>query len=362
MPNVRDMHLDNHSLCSTAPRKGVDADATADMSVMRGTRELQTESISMDHAPGNGEEAVAPVKMRAEQHKIRLIFNPHAGRKAGLATNRTTLLTIRDLMARYGLGNELVVADSEAAAVTAAREAVRLGYDMVVAAGGDGTVAAIASELLNSETALGILPLGSVMNVARMLGIPRELDGAAEILATGKIRAIDVGEANGQLFLEGGSVGLNATIFREFQRLEAGEYRSLFTALWVLLRYRPARMTISLDDQTISTRALMAAVANGPYTGLSFTVAPKAKVDDGLFDVRVFHRFSRWELVRHFGAIALGRRHYSPKIATYRSAKVRIESVHPLPSRVDSHDLGTTPVSFVVRHAALKIVSPDWES
>ena len=92
--------------------------------------------------------------------------------------------------------------------------------------------------------------------------------------------------------------------------------------------------------------------------GIGFTVAPEARLDDGLFDVRIFRRFSRWELLRHFAAIAFGRRRYSPKIATYRSSHVRVDSAHPLPCRADSHDLGTTPVTFVVRPAALRIAVP----
>lgn len=291
--------------------------------------------------------------------KVRLLFNPDAGVKAGVSTNSgTTPEALRDLMVRYHLGDELIVTASADEASAAARDAVQQGYDLVIAAGGDGTVATVASELLDSETALGILPLGSVMNVARMLDLPREPEAAAAVIANGTPRVIDVGEANGQLFLEGGSIGLNAAIFREFQYLDAGRYRSLLTALWVLLRYRPARMVLHLDDQIVATRALMVAVANGPYTGLGFTVAPDARLDDGRFDVRVFQRFSRGQLFAHLGAIAFGRRRYSPKVVTYRSKRIHVESVHPLPCRADAHDLGTTPVTFVVRHAALKVIGP----
>ena len=290
--------------------------------------------------------------------RIRVIYNPQSGMKAGLSTNRASVEEVRELMARYELGGELVTTESEEDAVKAAREAADAGYDVVVAAGGDGTAGTVACEILGSQTALGVLPLGSVMNIARMLEIPRDLEAAAAIIAGGETHIIDVGEAKGTIFFEAASVGMNAAIFREAQRFDAGEYRSLFTGLWVAVRYHPARMRIELDDGMVRTRALMVTVANGPYTGIGFTVAPSARLDDGKFDVRVFQQFSRWELVRHFGAIAFGRRRYSPKVRTYRSARVRIESVHPLPCRADHHDLGTTPVDFVVRQAALKVVVP----
>lgn len=290
--------------------------------------------------------------------RIRVIYNPTSGEKAGFSTNGASEEEIRALMARHGLGDELVVTETEEAGVRATRQAVAAGYDLVVAVGGDGTVGLIARELLDTETALGILPLGSIMNIPRMLGLPRDLEGAAAALKRSVLRAIDVGEAHDQLFFEAGSVGLNAVIFREGQRFGDGEYTAILRGVWVMLRYRPARMILYLDARVVKTRALMVTVANGPYTGIGFTVAPGAQLDDGLFDVRVFRGFSKIELLLHLWKIAFGRRRYSPKISTYRSSSVRVESVHPLPCRADSHDLGTTPITFQVRSRALRIAAP----
>jgi diacylglycerol kinase (ATP) len=287
-----------------------------------------------------------------------VVWNATAGSKAGLPTNHATEPELRDLMARHGLGNELIATESVEDAIAATRRAKAEGYAVVVAAGGDGTVGTVAFELAGSDTALGILPLGSAMNVARSLGIPRELDEAAAILASGAVRRIDVGDANGRPFLEVGSVGLNAAIFGEAQRFDHGEYGSFFGLLSVLVRYRPARMRLRLDDRTITTGALMIAVANAPYTGVGFTFAPDASLDDGLLDVRVFDRFSKWELVRHLASIMAGRRAYTPKVRTYRSRRVRIEARHPRPARVDATDLGTTPVDFTLRPGVLRVVAP----
>ena len=289
---------------------------------------------------------------------IRIIWNPNAGSKAGLPTNRSKEEQLRGLMLRHGLGAELVPTRSEEEAAAATREAAARGYAIVAAVGGDGTAGPIAFELLGSRTALGILPLGSAMNVARSLGIPRDLDAAAEILAAREVRSIDVAEANGVPFLEVGSIGLNAAIFGEAQRFAQGDYSGLFGVVRALARYRPARMRIQLDSQTVSTRALMVAVANAPYTGLGFTFAPDARLDDGLFDVRVYEHFSKRELVAHLWSIMLGRHAYSPKVRTYRSERVRVESRQPRPCRVDARDLGTTPVEFRLRRQALRVVVP----
>jgi diacylglycerol kinase family enzyme len=102
----------------------------------------------------------------------------------------------------------------------------------------------------------------------------------------------------------------------------------------------------------------MVTISNGPYAGAGMTVAPGARLDDGLFDVRIFRRFSKPRLLRHLVSIAFGRYRYAPEVDTYRSRFVRIESAHPLPARADSRDLGTTPVAFVTRPGALRVVVP----
>jgi len=176
------------------------------------------------------------------------------------------------------------------------------------------------------------------------------------VIATGRVAEIDVGEARGSPFFEAGSVGMNAAMFREAQRFDRGDWSSIARTIWVAIRYRPARMSIALDDRVVRTRALMITVSNGPYTGAGMMVAPDARLDDGRFDVRVFRRFSKGRLIRHLVSIAFGRYRFAPEVDTYRSRVVRIESARPLPARADSRDLGTTPVEFATRARTLRVV------
>lgn len=290
--------------------------------------------------------------------RVRVIWNPNAGQKAGLSTNSVSRDELVALLEPHGLADEICETGSSDEAEALAREAVQAGCELVVGAGGDGTIGTVASQLLRTDTVLGVLPLGSVMNVARSLGLPRDLAEAVDVLATGDVRTIDVGEANGRPFYETGSVGMNAAIFREAQRFDDGDWLSILRTVWVAFRYRPARMEVRLDDRIIRTRALMVTVSNGPYTGAAMTVAPGARLDDGKFDVRIFRRFSKWQLMRHLASIAFGRRRYAPEVSTHRSERVAVDSAHPLPCRVDSHDLGTTPVEFLTSPQVLRVVVP----
>jgi diacylglycerol kinase (ATP) len=290
--------------------------------------------------------------------RFRVIWNAEAGGKAGLARRAPSREELLDLMARTGLGSDLRQSDSAEDAERLAHAAVDEGIEVVVAAGGDGTVHVLADALLGTNAALGILPLGTIMNIPRSIGLPRDLEAAATALAEGEVRAIDVGRARERTFYESGSVGMNAAMFREAQRYDDGDRLSLFRAIWVAFRYRPARMELRLDDRRVRTRALMVTVSNGPYTGAGMTVAPGARLDDGQFDVRVFRRFSKWQLIRHLAGIAFGRRRFAPEVATYRSARVEITSAHPLPCRADSSDLGSTPVVMEAIPGALRVIVP----
>jgi diacylglycerol kinase (ATP) len=298
---------------------------------------------------------------------FRVIRNPRAGIASALSPGGGSAEAISAVLERRDVVAEVVEPDNEAAARAAVRQAVADGIDVVVAAGGDGTVHLVAEALIGTDVALGILPLGRVMNVARSLDIGREMEAAADILAAGRIRAIDVGEATtagGRTvrFLEAGSVGLNAAIFRGIASLDGGDLRSLVGTIWVALRYRPARMTVELDEGLLRTRALMVTVSIGPYIGLAMTVAPDARLDDGRFDIHVFRRFSKLELLRHLASIAFGRRRYAPQVSSYRSANVRVSGARALPARADSLDLGTTPVVYRTLPGALRVVAPGDET
>ena len=164
--------------------------------------------------------------------------------------------------------------------------------------------------------------------------------------------------SGGPAFFEALAIGLHAELFAEAAAFDEGDWTAALRAAWTAVRYRPSRLTLHLDDGTVTTRALVVSVSNAPYTGLGFTVAPDARLDDGRFDVRIFERFSRLELLRHFGSIALGRRRYEPRVRTLPVARRPGGERHAAPGRVDGEDAGETPVEATVRPGALRVLVP----
>lgn len=297
---------------------------------------------------------------------LPIIFNPEAGNKTRGPFGGHSVESLTELFSTAGRDARVIATESADHAQGEVRRLVAAGERLIVAAGGDGTIGLVANELLGHDVALGILPLGSVMNIPRMLGLPRDPAEAAKLLADPEPPTVvmDVGEANGHVFYEAATVGLHAAMLNAAHHFDDGRWGSPLRLLWMVFRYRPGRMEIELDgSNTVQTRGLMAVVANGPYAGAGMTMAPDARLDDGLFDVRVFRHFSKLELLRHLASIMFGRRSYVPRVSTYRAAQVRITARRRLPCRADSLDLGVTPLECRVRTRSLKaVVGPEFSA
>jgi YegS/Rv2252/BmrU family lipid kinase len=287
-----------------------------------------------------------------------VIWNPKAGNKAGLPTNLADGDALKKVLDAADLDAELFESPSADAAVERATAAADAGIDVVVAAGGDGTAHAIARCLLGRETALGLMPMGSAMNLARALGIPRELDGAAAVLRDGQVRAIDVGAIGDGTFFEIVSVGLTAEAFEQAQAIDRKHrWGAILDLIRIAARYRRTRVELELDDGPIRTRALAVAIANGPHTGYGLTLAPDALIDDGRLDIVLFEGDSPFGLIGHMVRVAGGRESES-RTRHLRSSKVTVTTRRPLTVRADATDAGTTPVEVSLRAGALRVVAP----
>jgi len=303
----------------------------------------------------DGDAAGRPVAARA-----CLIVNPNAGRKIGVTTNPFGPDDARELLARHGIEAEIWCTERAGHATELARRAARERYRLVIAAGGDGTVEEAAEGLVGTTVELGVLPLGSVMNIARMLGVPRDLDAAAEVIKARRVARIDVGRATtgarSAHFIEAAGVGIDAGLFAYLNQIDRGNWRSLRPLLHFMWRYRPRRLTLRLDGRVQRFRAMMVTIANGPYVGAALTVAPDAYLDDHQFDVVVFTRFGKLELLRHLLSIAWGRRGYNPKVQHLQAQTVEVIPDRPMMVHADSSPLATTPARFEVLPAALAVI------
>jgi diacylglycerol kinase family enzyme len=219
-----------------------------------------------------------------------LIFNPHAGQKVGLSTTSTGPDQAFAALKQAGIAFDAQPTQRPGHATELAKRAVLEGRPMVIAAGGDGTLEEVAQALVGTTTVLGVMPLGSIMNVARTLSIPREVDGAASVIAAGMVLAMDVGRHDGRYFLEAAGVGLDAGLYGYFNRLEDGAAAGgvLKAALHFVRGIGTPLLAVTADGKRLQLRAPLVTIANAPFCGAAYTMAQDARIDDGLLDVVVF--------------------------------------------------------------------------
>jgi diacylglycerol kinase (ATP) len=301
--------------------------------------------------------------------QIKLIYNPHAGTKRRILPNphkdQTSLEDIKELLEQYEFQVDLAPTKAPSHATTLAKEAINEGYKVVVAAGGDGTVGEVANGLVNSDVTLGIIPLGSFMNVAKMLSLPLEIEKAVQLLKIGLIRKIDVGSVTrigGEkldqpyYFLESAGLGLEAQLHEYIVEWEKGNPGAFFKVIKSFFDYYGHRALIHVDNQKVETKATLVTVSNGPYTGANLPLAPQAKLNDHKLSVRIF-RMTKIELVKYFlRAIRIGKT-YNPKITTLQGKKVRIETRTPRLVHADARLFGKTPVEFNIVPNALNVIT-----
>ena len=240
-------------------------------------------------------------------------------------------------------------------------EAVEKGYDIVVAIGGDGTVNETASGLVNSDTSLGIIPIGSGNGFARGLGIPLMIRRAARMITVGQYRAIDVGQIGDRYFFVIAGLGFDAVIGKRF---EDGKIRGpapyYLAGLTEFFRYHAPLYIIKFDNRVIRTNALVVAIANIKQYGNNAIIAPNAKPDDGLFDLAIIQQTNLVETVYYLPTLFTGNIDKTPYTKIYRATKFQITREFPAPYTLDGEVYdGEKCVTVTMLPKALKVIVND---
>ncbi len=235
--------------------------------------------------------------------------------------------------------------------------------DVVIAAGGDGTIHAVATGLIGTRGTLGVVPTGTMNNIARSLDISEDIDEACRIIADGQTKRIDVGKVNGQVFLEVSGVGLEAALFPAAEEIKRKglltTLRGIIDGLNTLFAFRPTRFKISFDGRKSRPyHAVQVSVCNTPYYGARLQFAPGAVMDDGLLDVLIYKNFSKLEYLRHAFSISQGRRALLPKVTRCTARSLRITADTPVEVHADGVSQGITPTAIEVVPDALQVRVP----
>ena len=283
-----------------------------------------------------------------------LAVNPTAGERAG-KREPGDLEACEAVLREAGFALDRAETGAESpTSADLAKRAVERGYEACIVAGGDGTVAPAAAALLDTKVVLGILPFGSVMNIAHGLDLPLEPIKAAEVIALRRIQQADAGEVRGKIFFETAGIGLDAEIFGAARHAERGDWRRALRRGVRMLTQQSYRVSITVDGREDRQRALQILVMNSPYYGFALEILPRVSMTDGMLDVAVFPRMGRWMLVRSFLTVWRGGKLPARPVA-YRGARIQIASDDAVAVHADGVLAGGLPAEFVCRKGALSI-------
>ena len=293
--------------------------------------------------------------------RVKLIANPGAGKASDTAKN---LKLVTGYLKKNGLKVDVAFAKPKEEATPIARRAIKDGYKIVVAMGGDGTIEAVMRGLIGGKVRLGIVPAGTENNIAKSLGISEDLEEACALIVSDNTLKLDVGQVKTRkgkkfVFFEMATVGLSAAIYPDAVKVVSGKLSSIKAAALTFIHQETSpKVFLTFNDESkIELETMLVMVSNTPGFGKNFMVAPEASLQDGLLDISVYPDFSKAELLGYYAAVMNGGYSGDGKVQHYQARKLRVKTSPKLDVMADGVALGKGTVTIKVRPGALRVIT-----
>lgn len=289
------------------------------------------------------------------KNAVLFIVNPIAGPRK----NKSHIIKAIQSRSHF-LKYEIYETRRRGDATRAARDAVQQGFQVVVAVGGDGTVNEVASALVHTDVALGIIPRGSGNGLARALEIPFSTADALEVIYQSGRKIIDIGKAADRYFCVVAGVGFDAQVSQAFDQ---SQLRGLMSYVWVIVKelkhYSPQACEMLVDGKHVTCYPFLVTVANAPQYGNGAIIAPHAKMDDGYFDLCVVKEMAFLQKLVAAPRLFLGNIDKHPGVCYYKMKQVEFLATPPIRYHVDGEPVRCDePLRIEVLPQALKVIVP----
>jgi YegS/Rv2252/BmrU family lipid kinase len=240
------------------------------------------------------------------------------------------------------------------------------GFDVIVSVGGDGTINEIANGMPNIDKPLGIIPIGTGNDFARSCSFKiGDLESSIDVLLAHDVKDIDVGEVNGRRFVNVMGMGFEgrANDIGKILSFLRGTFKYLIAIGGTYLTYRRMPLEIKFNDIEINDKVFLVSIGNGWNVGGGLQLTPKAKLDDGLFDICFVENISRWRILKVFGKLYDGTANEVDEMQAYQTKELTVKSSLPIPAHIDGESFDPVQKEFNIKiiPGALKIIG-NWSA
>ncbi|WP_314373757.1 diacylglycerol kinase family protein [Sphingomonas paucimobilis] len=240
------------------------------------------------------------------------------------------------------------------------RELLATKPDLLILGGGDGTISGLVDLMVGHDVMLGVLPLGTANSFARSLGIPLDIEGAVEVIRTGRPRRIDLGMIDNDYYANCAAMGISPkiaeTVPHGLKRV-AGRLGYLGWAAYQFLRFRPFTLIVEQNGARERLRVVEVRISNGPYHG-GTELVESAEVDSGEIVVQAVCGHVKRRLLVNWAASILRSDYRKEKVREFRGREIRINTIPPLPISIDGEVLAHTPVTARIAPGIIEVIAP----
>ncbi|MFW5943068.1 MAG: diacylglycerol/lipid kinase family protein [Chloroflexota bacterium] len=295
---------------------------------------------------------------------VKVILNPYANRWGAQAQAPA----VRAAFAQAGVDCDLALTTAPREATREAFLAAQNGYEVVVAAGGDGTVSEVVNGLIQAAgdgptCPLGIMPIGTGNDFNDMAGLPRDLASSARVVAAGHTRQVDAGRVNDRYFHNNCALAMEPLVTIENTKIQrlSGNTRYVAALVRGLLKLQAWEMQISWDEGEHHGPMFLLSVCNSPRTGGLFYMSPTAQLDDGLFDVVLAPEMPKWQVLRILPGLFKGTHLNHPLVHRHRTRRLTIHSRPGTPIHADGEVISEseTTVTYEVLPGKITLLAPN---
>lgn len=291
--------------------------------------------------------------------RARIIYNPTSGREAF----KKQLPEVLQKLEIAGYETSCHATTGAGDATEAARIAVARKYDLVVAAGGDGTINEVVNGLAEQEyrPKLGVIPVGTTNDFARALHIPRDIEAATDIIVRGDTIPVDIGRINDKYFINiAGGGRLTELTYEVPSKLKTmiGQLAYYLKGIEMLPSIRATELTIEYDGKLFEGEVMLFLVGLTNSVGGFEKLAPDASINDGMFTLLILKKTNLAEFIRIATLAVRGEHVNDPHVLYTKANRIKVHSEEKVQLNLDGEFGGLLPAEFVNLYRHLEVFVP----